>query len=484
MRLKLKTKAAFVIIIIALILSATSITISSRIIRKIIDSNYNDKANSVSLMVSRIIDKTKIVQIKSEIDKIYNSLENKVMSDQWGTPEFDRYLSNYAQVERSPVFRALTNMLHYAQNTAKVKSVYLLYINKENKHCIYIADASDEPCPPGCIDYLGIHKDNLRVLNNPELGFPPYISRTKEYGWLVTAGVPVYDVNGSVLCYAMVDISMDEVRARQRNFLIAFSLILFVITLMICGLAILVVNHAVTKPISRITKAAVQYCQEDSENEKDRFSHLNIHTGDEIEELADSMKKMERDLNSHIRTILSTMHELTLTRKKADEMSALAHKDGLTGLRNKTAFDKEAKRIDQGIPEGKTEFGIVMIDLNFLKVINDNYGHDKGNVSLIKLCQIICEVFDHSPVFRIGGDEFVVLIENTDYKNVENLERQMNDRLAKLATDASLKTWERVSAAIGVALFDPKLDNSVDSVFKRADDLMYEHKKEMKKIRM
>ena len=62
MRLKLKTKAAFVIIIIALILSATSITISSRIIRKIIDSNYNDKANSVSLMVSRIIDKTKIVQ--------------------------------------------------------------------------------------------------------------------------------------------------------------------------------------------------------------------------------------------------------------------------------------------------------------------------------------------------------------------------------------------------------------------------------------
>ena len=211
---------------------------------------------------------------------------------------------------------------------------------------------------------------------------------------------------------------------------------------------------------------------------------MNIHTGDEIEELADSMKKMERDLNSHIRTILSTMHELTLTRKKADEMSALAHKDGLTGLRNKTAFDKESKRIDQGIPEGKTEFGIVMIDLNFLKVINDNYGHDKGNVSLIKLCQIICEVFDHSPVFRIGGDEFVVLLENTDYKNVENLERQMNDRLAKLATDASLKTWERVSAAIGVALFDPKLDNSVDSVFKRADDLMYEHKKEMKKIRM
>ena len=56
------------------------------------------------------------------------------------------------------------------------------------------------------------------------------------------------------------------------------------------------------------------------------------------------------------------------------------------------------------------------IDLNNLKTINDTYGHDKGNIAIMKLANMICEVFSKSPVFRIGGDEFAVILFKKDYR--------------------------------------------------------------------
>ena len=65
-------------------------------------------------------------------------------------------------------------------------------------------------------------------------------------------------------------------------------------------------------------------------------------------------------------------------------------------------------------------FGIAMIDLNNLKVINDTYGYEEGNYAIKKLCEIVCSVFSHSLVFRIGGDEFVVILKGADQKMYEN----------------------------------------------------------------
>ena len=134
------------------------------------------------------------------------------------------------------------------------------------------------------------------------------------------------------------------------------------------------------------------------------------------------------------------------------------------------------------LKEGKNEFGIAIVDLNDLKSINDNYGHDCGNFSIVKIAQIICEVFLHSPVFRIGGDEFAVILKNNDYDKIDSLIEEFNQRLKALEQE-DIEPWEKVGASIGYALYDPKLDNSVDDVFRRADQDMYQKKKEMKKGR-
>ena len=89
---------------------------------------------------------------------------------------------------------------------------------------------------------------------------------------------------------------------------------------------------------------------------------------------------------------------------------------------------------------------------------------------------LVCEIFEHSPVFRVGGDEFVVVLKLRDYRNVDNLVGDFNAHLEKLQNDDTLNPWEQISAAIGYA----KFDKTVDDVFQKADKAMYDKKVAMK----
>ena len=99
------------------------------------------------------------------------------------------------------------------------------------------------------------------------------------------------------------------------------------------------------------------------------------------------------------------------------------------------------------------------------------------------LSSVICEVFAHSPVFRIGGDEFAIVLKNNDYYNVDALVKEFNTRLELIAADTEREPWERITAAFGYAIFDSNIDLCADDVFRRADKSMYERKKAMKATR-
>ena len=129
---------------------------------------------------------------------------------------------------------------------------------------------------------------------------------------------------------------------------------------------------------------------------------------------------------------------------------------------------------------GQDSFCIARVDLNYIKKINGEYGPENGNISIRKLCYLVCDVFHHSPVFRIGDDEFVIILKNRDYENIHELVDHFNKEIEKIERNKDLEPWERVSAAIGVALFDQTKDFTVDDVIKRANSNMYKRKQEMK----
>ena len=156
----------------------------------------------------------------------------------------------------------------------------------------------------------------------------------------------------------------------------------------------------------------------------------------------------------------------------------LARRDELTGVKNKTAYTELEKSVQSNIDNGMDylPFGLVVCDTNNLKKINDSKGHTVGDEYIKKSAMLLCNTFVHSPVFRVGGDEFIVFLRGNDYANKDEL---MNNLRAKVHENLHSKT-EPVLAS-GFAEFVPGKDLLVSEIFERADKDMYKNKRELKK---
>jgi len=153
----------------------------------------------------------------------------------------------------------------------------------------------------------------------------------------------------------------------------------------------------------------------------------------------------------------------------------VANRDALTGVKSKYAFVEAEREWNDRINNGeKCDLAVVVCDVNGLKTVNDSFGHKEGDKLLKKACMMICLTFQHSPVYRIGGDEFVVVLSGRDYEN-----RQL---LYSVLLDTNRKNYaeNKVSIACGMGEYAPTIDRRFESVFERADAAMYENKNSMK----
>ncbi len=159
----------------------------------------------------------------------------------------------------------------------------------------------------------------------------------------------------------------------------------------------------------------------------------------------------------------------------------MARRDELTGIKNKNAFIEQTEIINQKIGSGEKDyqFGLVMCDVNDLKLLNDTRGHSFGDEAIQRASRMICKIYKQSPVFRVGGDEFVVVLTGDDYRNREDLLEKM-----RAETLANKKSRSGPVVASGMSVYEPGKDSAVADVLKRADDQMYENKKMLKSGRL
>ena len=124
----------------------------------------------------------------------------------------------------------------------------------------------------------------------------------------------------------------------------------------------------------------------------------------------------------------------------------------------------------------------MILDINYLKETNDVYGHDAGNKLIASAGQFISGIFKRSPVFRIGGDEFLVILQNRDLEDLEELLKKFDDECLNESVNVDGKIIP-ISIARGFAKFDSGKDSSFVDVFNRADDAMYVNKREFKGLK-
>lgn len=149
----------------------------------------------------------------------------------------------------------------------------------------------------------------------------------------------------------------------------------------------------------------------------------------------------------------------------------LAYKDGMTGLANRYAFDEEIIKLRDGEIQKKPL--IMVADMNYLKTVNDKYGHTKGDEAIAKIGKLLKKHFsENAACYRIGGDEFCVIAYPD---SVEEFEEKHNVFLAEVEKEAEVSEYP-IEIATGYAMSDA----DVDSLFKEADEKMYAKKKRMK----
>ena len=176
------------------------------------------------------------------------------------------------------------------------------------------------------------------------------------------------------------------------------------------------------------------------------------------------------DEDAQIRQEQAFVHDLSVAKK-------MATIDALTGVKNKYAYTQWEERIDAQIGRGEQEpFAVVVCDINNMKEVNDRYGHKEGDECIRRNCKRICDIFDHSPVFRVGGDEFVVLLKGEDYRRREELMEEINS----IPQDPSgVEVGDIISA--GMVEYRKDAHFSMLSVFEEADMAMYQRKQALKK---
>ena len=147
--------------------------------------------------------------------------------------------------------------------------------------------------------------------------------------------------------------------------------------------------------------------------------------------------------------------------------------DALTGVKNKHAYLEMETHMDLLITEHRqAPFAIVMLDINDLKIINDTAGHQAGDQYIRDACKIACDIFEHSPIYRVGGDEFVVIAQGDDYADIEKLTEKVSLHNEEASRSGG------IVIACGMARYEDDL--CVATVFERADQRMYENKNDLK----
>jgi diguanylate cyclase (GGDEF)-like protein len=258
--------------------------------------------------------------------------------------------------------------------------------------------------------------------------------------------------NGMKLIMVVPTIEINAQRDKHIKQSILFILLLLCFTTAIS----IFFSRSITKPLKRLTTEAKKMITGDMN------ADFNINQNDEIGDLAKSFTAAKFHISQYMK-----------------QMQGLAFQDSLTGVRNKMAYDNYLSDLDQRIQTNDIKsYAIVVLDLNNLKEINDTYGHENGNEYLINSCKLICQVFTHSPIFRIGGDEFIAILTGEDLKQAHNLLKKLKEGMA--ATRNAAFPWKHISIAYGIEIAQSAKDTTIAETFNKADKNMYKNKRAIK----
>ena len=300
MKSSLSRKTLILILIMALLLSVTAILIGFQVYSSTMNDHYISNTVNLARTAAAILDAEKVEHYSSEALRIYSSLTSEEIAD-----ENEAYLEKFAFMEQESDWQYIRSQLQKISEENHLSSTMIIAVDEKAHTAVYVVDSdrTDTYCPPGTLDDSMTNEDIRNFVNSTAV-----ISDTEEFGWLCSGATPLYGKDGSITGFVVIDISMNDVMNDRMRFLLNFCGILLLVTAVLSVLITWLTRRGVVDPINRLAKAAAKYSEDQYQNKgnepaTNHFSGLNIHTGDEVENLSIVMGDMETRLGEYIRNL-------------------------------------------------------------------------------------------------------------------------------------------------------------------------------------
>lgn len=182
----------------------------------------------------------------------------------------------------------------------------------------------------------------------------------------------------------------------------------------------------------------------------------------------------------HLNLRIAALEKYTVEHSKAEEaLRSLVFIDELTGLYNRRGFMSMVEKQFKLFKRNKTNAIVLFADVDYLKHINDTFGHQKGDQAIADTAEILRKTFRESDVIgRLGGDEFAVLAEVIDVSSIKMIMVRLKKQ-TQIFNDTKKRAYQ-ISLSTGVVSYYPESKNSIEELLSFADQFMYTHKRERK----
>lgn len=277
--------------IVCLLIGLSLYTVA--VARQDISTAFNLSRNASAILYKA----SDTVSLSSEVMNRYRSLPESERAD----PSSESYKAHFSDLTEREDYKMILSVLNDYRESSDVYDIYLAMYDIKTDAMVYIVDPDvNDPYEPGAWESVE-HKGIEKFLGWDGTGMLYDIGFTKNYGWMCTSGVPVRDQSGEVTGFILADITLDNVVSGIWRFVLQYAVGLLLVILLFGFLLTRRMKKTVVKPINEITEASRNYAADKKAGvqKTEHFANLDIHTGDEIEDLAVTVRDMESDLQDY-----------------------------------------------------------------------------------------------------------------------------------------------------------------------------------------
>ncbi len=368
----------------------------------------------------------------------------------------------------SPEYQRVMDILTFFQENTELEYIYCI-MQVDEKEFVYGVDPTiEEDSEFGSpITYT----DALYAASKGKAGVDdvPY---EDQWGEFYSSYSPVFDSDGNVAGIVAADFGADWYQDKIEH--LVMLVVSFIALAIVCSisLAILIAFQykklftSLLQKMNDLSKAIeTLICEVSSEADGKQRPEL-VQFDDEVR-ISDAVNILGEKI---------IVMQMWLARQ-IEIIRAHAYIDGLTGMNNRTSYMEYLQILEEKMAENPDYiFSVVVFDINQLKTINDDYGHDTGDKLIVAISHDIRESFGGNRIYRVGGDEFVAILDDPDPSEKIQEIKKIIDKKNKESPIFHNPDVE-IGLSVGSATYDPENDRTYAEVFNRADNAMYVDKR-------